>query len=398
MEPVFTTINTPHDPINNVGIIRNEFDNTLDKTIYNSDNIYENLHKEFKKIITDKNKTYVNISTDRAISSASISALNELFMYQNGKIYSSDLKIIYIDSKFDLNLNNYDSENKMTNYDYRVSVVSNLLTKSLDNEISRSYTKHSLPLELNQFTFLGIDDIQPYEENILLEGNISYYLFNKLNKNLEVILDKILNLIESKPVCIIFDMSVFDSNIAPCVIRDEKKNRHIGINLDQLNIILEKFNKMNNLYNNVKMIDIVGHYLSIKDTEPAFRITIETITKIYSKILNLKQYSINIFNEHTRFLIYKPIDELCIETDDIGDNYGWYILRNVPLDMKNDILSRIDNDSIIILDIEDNVQIMVSSTTIYEQNEKCYYTATSCKDCTLYPDEKMAMMFELVNC
>ena len=117
-----------------------------------------------------------------------------------------------------------------------------------------------------------------------------------------------------------------------------------------------------------------------------------------SKILNLKQYSINIFNEHTRFLIYKPIDELCIETDDnIGDNYGWYILRNVPLDMKNDILGKIEDDSIIILDIEDNVQIMVSSTTIYEQNEKCYYTATSCKDCTLYPDEKMAMMFELVN-
>ena len=80
----------------------------------------------------------------------------------------------------------------------------------------------------------------------------------------------------------------------------------------------------------------------------------------------------------------------------LNENFNTKIATSI--DIKNDILGKIDNDSIIILDIEENVQIMVSSTTIYEQNEKCYYTSTSYKDCTLYPDEKMAMMFELVNC
>ncbi len=203
-----------------------------------------------------------------------------------------------------------------------------------------------------------------------------------------------------------FDMSVFDINIAPCVIRDNTDNIK-GLNLDQLNLILNKLSELNKKYNNIKMIDITGHYLSISDTSPAFRVTIETITKIYSKLLNLKEYAINIFNEHTRFLIFKPTEELCKEEEEDnnnhGDNYGWYILRNIPLSTRNELIKDLDIDSIIMLNIpisdddDDNQDIMISTTTIYEQNEKCYYTAKSYKDCTLYPYEKMAMCFELIN-
>ncbi len=394
---IFTTVNTLYDPINNVGTIRNEFNNIIDKSIYDTENIYNDMYNKFKQIFTSKEECYVNISTDRAISSATLSALNELYKYKNGKVYDSDLKIIYIDSKADLNINNYDE--KLNNYNYRMSVVSNLLALSTDEDITRTYTKHVIPLKLDQFTFIGLNDITPYEENLLLKENSDYYDLKRLNKKLDIILNNLVNKIGDSPVAIIFDMSVFDLNIAPCTIRENDKN--IGLNLDQLNLILKYFMEMNKTYNNVKMIDITGHYLSIADTSPAFRVTIETITKIYSKILNLKEYSINIFNENTRFLIYKPVDELCEETEDsIGDNYGWYILRNIPIDYKNDLLKHIDNDSITIIDIPDEdeeIQIMISSTTILEQNDRCYYTAKSYKDCTLYPDEKMAMAFELIN-
>ncbi len=394
---IFTTVNTLYDPINNVGTIRNEFDNVIDKTIYDSENIYNDMYNKFKQIFSSKDECYVNISTDRAISSATLSALNELYKYKNGKVYDSDLKIIYIDSKADLNLNDYDE--KLNNYNYRLSVVSNLLALSTDEDITRTYTKHVIPLKLEQFSFIGLNDITPYEENLLLKENSDYYDLKRLNKNLESILNKIVNKFSDSPVAIIFDMSVFDLNIAPCTIRENDKN--LGLNLDQLNLILKHLSNMNKKYNNVKMIDITGHYLSLADTSPAFRVTIETITKIYSNILNLKEYSINIFNENTRFLIYKPVDEICEETEEsIGDNYGWYILRNVPMDFKNDLLKQIDNDSITIIDIPDEdeeIQVMISSTTILEQNDKCYYTATSYKDCTLYPDEKMAMAFELIN-
>ncbi len=399
----FTTINTPHDPINNSGIIRNEFDSVIDKSVYDKPNIYEDMYTQFKKIITDKNNCYINISTDRAISSASLSSLNELYCYKNGQTYDSDLKIIYIDSIPDLNINNYDDE--LVNKSYRQSVVSNLLTLSADDDISRSYTKHKLSLKLSQFTFIGLQEVNPREENLMLTNNSQYYSLVNLNKKIDKIVDSIINKIDDNPIAIIFDMSVFDINIAPCVIRDSTDNIK-GLNLDQLNLILNKLSEFNKKYNNIKMIDITGHYLSISDTSPAFRVTIETITKIYSKLLNLKEYAINIFNEHTRFLIFKPVEELCKEEEDNqdnkGDNYGWYILRNIPLSTRNELIKDLDIDSIIMLNIpisddDDNQDIMISTTTIYEQNEKCYYTAKSYKDCTLYPYEKMAMCFELIN-
>jgi hypothetical protein len=80
---------------------------------------------------------------------------------------------------------------------------------------------------------------------------------------------------------------------------------------------------------------------------------------------------------------------------------GWYLLRNIPQLMKDELLNSIEIDSIIMLDILDDdnndIEIMITSTTITEQNNKCYYLSESYKDCCLYPDEKMSMCFELVN-
>jgi hypothetical protein len=152
MSPIFNTINTPYDPINNTGIIRNNFDNIVSKEIYDKDNIYEEIYKHFGKIFNKEN-TYVNISTDRAISSSTLSSLNEKYMYQCGKTFESDLKVLYIDSLMDMELNNYDE--KLTNHRYRNSIISNLLALSLDEDISRTYTKHKLPFKINQFIFLG---------------------------------------------------------------------------------------------------------------------------------------------------------------------------------------------------------------------------------------------------
>ena len=409
--PIFTTINTPYDPINNVGIIRNEFDNIINNDIYQSDNIYQEMYNKFSKIF-NKYDTYINISTDRAISSSTLSALNEKYMCQVGKTFKSDLKVLYIDSLMDMELNNYDE--KLTNHRYRNSVITNLLALSTDEDISRTYTKHKLPFNWNQFIFLSQQEINPSEENMLINSNVIYYPFMNFKKNPSYIMDKIIREIDFNPVAIVFDMSVFNVNIAPCVIREDFKS---GLDLDQLKIILEKLKEMNKQHNNIKMIDITGHYLSLEDTNPAFRVTIETITKIYSKIFDMKEYAINIYNEHTRFLIFKPVAELCIENENIenenvtndsdiielnkmGDNYGWYILRNIPKEDKEEIFKEIEDDSIKITTINENdidIDIMISSTTINEQNEKCYYTANSYKDCTLYPDEKISMMFELIN-
>jgi hypothetical protein len=124
--------------------------------------------------------------------------------------------------------------------------------------------------------------------------------------------------------------------------------------------------------------------------------------KIYGNLLKLKEYSLNIFTENSRFLIYKPMEEI-YESEENGYHYGWYLLRNIPSVMKQELLETLDQDSIIILDIptdddpNEEIEIMVSTSSINDQNEKCYYLATSYKDCCLYPDEKLDMMFELIN-
>lgn len=410
MNNIFTYINADFDPLTNPEqIIKNKFDNIINKDLYKNLNTYETLMIKMKDIFNDSTKTYVNISSDRTISASTLSAIN--------KYIDEKYKVIYIDSTPDLNLLNYHSD-KFSNKEYRNSVVSNLLslhserTKINDEEnLKRSYTKHSIDYNFSQFIFLGLNNLSEFEESILLNENCEYYKLENINKNLEKILDKIVYDNQDEKCIIIFDLSVCNMNIAPCIIRDDINNKK-GINLDQLNMII---NKLQNL-KKIKMIDITGHYLCVKDTEPSYRITIETIIKIYSGLLKLKEYSLNIFNENSKFLIYKPLDEITnsnTEYDQEYDSYGWYILRNLNIQMRNEILEELIDDSIIIMEIpmkylssndkendiieNDIIEIMIASTNMNEQNQKSFYLTKSYKDMVLYPDEKASMLFELIN-
>ena len=412
-----------HDHIDYSQSIRQEFDNIIEKNIYDSPDTYQELYKKFKNIITNKNKTYVNFSSDCAISAASIASLNELYSYKCGPIYKSDLKIIYINLSVDLELNNYDSIDKITNEIASKSIVSNLISMSSD-DVKRSYTKHMIDLELSQFIFIGPEQITSLEENLFLETKTKYYMLNNLYKKLEQILDNIVDENKNSPIAIIFNMNSIHPkiNLNTTNMSEIKK---IGWNIDQINMIINKLSKFNNNDNaNIKMIDITGYNLysktinnidninnleNIKDTETIenmdnLQLNINFIMKIYGGLLKLKEYSLNIFTESSRFLIYKPMEEI-YDSEESGYHYGWYLLRNIPQKMRQELLETLDQDSIIILDIPDDdpedpdkeVEIMISTTCINDQNEKCYYMSTSYKDCCLYPDEKLDMMFELVN-
>ena len=48
-------------------------------------------------------------------------------------------------------------------------------------------------------------------------------------------------------------------------------------------------------------------------------------------------------------------------------------------------------------DKEEDVEIFLTSTTISEQNERSYFVATSVGDQCLFPQDKMFMLFELLN-
>jgi len=405
MNLIFTHIKSKLDKISSIeGIIRNKIDNIIEINYEKNyeKNYYENLMKKMKDIINSDN-IYINLSTDRAISASTLSAIN--------KYIDDKYKVIYIDSTPDLNILNYDNiqqNNQEENESYRTSVISNLLSihsnrmNPSDTEcIKRSFTKHHIDYNLSQFIFLGLQELSDYEQTLLINMNAEYYKLENLNKNLERILDKIVYDNKDEKCIIIFDMSVCNINCAPCVIRENNR----GINIDQLNMIIDKLSKLNK----IKMIDITGFQL--EQDSANYRITVDTIVKIYSKLLKLKEYSINVFNENSKFLIYKPLDEIYEENE-----HGWYILRNLNLNMRNELLEELDGDSIMSLEIpkelfynnskefedfeedfEEDIEIIIGSTTMNEQNEKSYYCTNSYKDMVLYPDEKSVMLFELTN-
>jgi hypothetical protein len=176
-------------------------------------------------------------------------------------------------------------------------------------------------------------------------------------------------------------------------IRDDKDN----INLEELTLILEELNELN-----IVGLDIVNYFLINDDKSIVNRIQAETIQKIYGILLKLTTKSFNVFNEHSKFLIFKPVEEI----DEFSENndIGWYIMRGINnIEQREEIMSQIKDDEIIMIKIDDinnnkeEKYIYVTKTTIYDQNELSYYSSDSFLDKRLYPDEKVDMMFELVN-
>lgn len=361
--------------------IKNNYDNVFD-----NNNNYHQIYTDLKKNFIDKNKTYINFSNDKSVSSSTIAAINELYAYRFGQIFKSDLKIIYISDNCDLHLNDYDDISKIN---YQNSVISNLLSISID-EIKRSYTKHLIDCELEQFIFCGLQNISDVDESLLIKAKCKYYNLNILNKKLQNIIENIVEENKDKPVAIIFDIN----SLSPKIIgKNTDKNtdtntNKFGFNIDQINMMLKIFSNLD-----IKMIDIVGY---TNESNLKSRLL---INKIYLNLLKQENIKVNIFDEESRFLIFKPLDEIY---DNNGYDNGWYILRNVNNSMKRELLESLEPDSIIMLEIpdddkDDDVEIMITSTNINEQNEKCYYYSKDYKDCCLYPDEKLSMCFELVN-
>jgi hypothetical protein len=126
------------------------------------------------------------------------------------------------------------------------------------------------------------------------------------------------------------------------------------------------------------------------------KITRETIRYILTKTFDLKEKSINIFSEDSKFLIFRPIEQ----TDPITD-IGWYILRGLPLKEREELIKFVPDDTIITIDLDNDdgksETYYVTKTDMNEQNLKSYCTSSSIQDTTLFPEEKVSMCFELLN-
>lgn len=343
-----------------------------------------------------KNKVVVTISPDPAITASTIAGMSEKYMYgqvEGNSRNTPNLKIIYLTATPHL-LGNY---KEITIENFTNSIVSNLIGKS-----NFSFVKNKLLLNPEQFFILGINDnlLEDDQKEELDNSEISYFTMSQIRKKgIFNVMDYINEKIGNDPVMIIYDMSCASHSTAPCVTRFLREG--IRTNVKDLNgftneELLKIFNKINT--ENLVGLDITSFDFRIDDKEIGYRITCES-AKLALSLLRIKEKKINIFNEHSRFLIHRPIEQIN-EKDK-----GWYILRGVPLDLRESIMKKLNNDTITSLNIDiegdgNEETVLIATTTIFEQ-EKFSYLNNEDKlkitDCVLFPVEKTSMMFELLN-
>ena len=392
MEPYFVNIKTPFEALDSEGYVKTKFDLVLNLDTSKKD-IYQDLYNQYK---TFTDKKIITLSSTKTATLISIPAINEKYMYRqrNDNLpgdhpqFKSSLNILYISSKPDI-----EQVKNWTLKELSSSIVSNacgLLTP-------QTVTKHNLLLNLSQFTFFGTTE-ELLTDKIKSECNSFYPYDNIKGEKLKKTLKFLENKFSDEPVHIVFDLEILSQVISPLSFRYDftlksEQDRLQGLNLDELYIILDSLKKLN-----IVGLDIVNYNLIKDETSIINRIQSETIQKIYGTLLNMSLKSFNVFNENSRFLIFKPIDE-------IEEDIGWYILRGVDIELRNEIMEKINNGQIITVKINDedgdgNIdekEIFITTSTIYDQNEYSYYSSEDFLDKRLYPDEKIDMMFELLN-
>lgn len=207
------------------------------------------------------------------------------------------------------------------------------------------------------FLYFGLNE-QPQ-----LSG-IPFITTSKLNSlGIDKVIDYIQSLIENKKVHICLDMKV-----------------HNIVNSDGI-YHFQLMKLLTSLWNNVCSLDIVEFDKPL----------VSVIQSMILKLCDIKGKRVNLFSEDSWFLVYRPLEQTDPEMD-----IGWYILRGLSVEQTNDILSKITDDQIITLKI-DNEEYLITKTTVNEQNDKTYFSSTTIHDVVLFPDEKIYMIPELIN-
>lgn len=351
--------------------------------------IYNLVHKIALNI--PKSKKLVTFSPDPAVSGGTITGLAEKFTFVQGDVFPK-LRIIYLTS----------SAHMLTNY--KEITLENLANSTISNAMghrNNSYSGHRFVMNPDQFFLLGINDnlIEDDEREILNDSGITYFTLEQIRKKgISKVIEYINGKILSDPLMVVFDMSSTSYNSCPCVTRFLKDG--LKTNMTKLNgfnntELTEIFSKINS--ENLVGLDITSFDFRIDEKELAYRISCEIGRIPLNLLLGIKEKKINVFNENSRFLIYRPADQ------ESKSDVGWYILRGVPLQLREELMKHIDDDTItsISIDIDGNGKeqlILVTTTTMTEQESKSILMEdTKMMDCCLYPNEKTSMMFELLN-
>ena len=380
--------------------IKNDFDYEIsdmfyEKTTENGIPIVYNFLYRYILQNVPKNNRVITMSPDPLISTSTMTSLAEKYIYTELEtidnvervVYKSNLKIVYFTSQPHLS-------EEVT--EISLKELSNMTVANAICSTESTISGHQLALSIDQFVLVGINDdiLEEKQKDKLLKSGIKFYTLQQIRrKNFNNIMKAINNFIGDDPIHLIFDLSCMSIDIAPCVTRfvDFTKHKKIdGFTMNDIESSLKILNKTN-----LVGFDITGYDLRCERSDRAFRVTCEVPRRLLQIVLNIKENKLNIFNEHSKFIIWRPLDQ---ETE---EDIGWFILRNIDLDTRKKLIEYIGNDNVTSFQTEDDdgdiIDAYIAVTTIAEQQEKTYSCATNIFDCVLYPAQKVCAMFELLN-
>lgn len=372
----------------------NKFDYVVTSDMYKPHNNTLAIYDLYRQIMIDKERRIktpiITLSPDSAISGSTLAGAAEKFMYSHANektgnpAFRTNLKVIYIDSSPDL------STRKYVNYsDFMGSVLSDVMGLT-----ENTYNMHRVDIPPENVYLVGIDEksLDDDQEGNIRRNNIKMFSLQiMMKKGVAKIMKHIINECKYDDVHVVIDLSCMQIRYAPSVHRVGTDGKN-GFDFDQMKMIVDSLKSLQRLNG----VDITGYNFGLKKDKEKYHmanmLTIKTIEMITGALVQLQQKSINVFNEESRFLIWKRIDD--------KDLIGWLILRGMSIEEREEMIQMIGDDRIITVPIEDDGETFdafVTITTMKEQQEKSYYTAESVYDCCLYPGEKLNMMFELLN-
>lgn len=326
---------------------------------------YDELYRHiYDQLLKNPSSKIITIGGDNSISSATISAINDV-MIENKK---SKIKILWID---------YDVDSKI----YDVNTQNNLnemVVSSLYKTITPSFVAHQKnKITPDQMIFYGL------QYNIENDTDTEHYTCSKINSSNDKLIDFISNIsVKDEFIHVVIDMKVFGKKYTKTDQDDPIIEN--GIEPENVLKLLSKLKK------NIISMDIVEFNPTLGTLYDA-KITREIARNIIQHVFEIKEKSINIFNEFSQFLIYRPVDQ--IDEYDIG----WYILSGLPVSDHEKILNMIQDDTAVTITIDDDQDILVTKTCVDEQNKKSCYLAKSIYDYALFPNEKSYMCFNLIE-
>lgn len=374
--------------------IYNNFERQVDPELYNrlDDHGIPIIYYTFYRyiLLLQKDVRPIVFSPDYAISSSTISAISEKYMVAESEgenlKYTSPVKIIYLTP-----IIHVAELTEISPQTLAKSVLSNVFCS---NDVS--FTRHKFVPSPQNIILLGLNDSLICSDEIekLNNDNVVHFTLSQIRKKgIDNILEHLQEIIGDDPVYFVYDMSVISAIFAPAIFRFVDKTRSLeeqidGLSDSEITSIFKAFEKFK-----IVGLDIMGYNLKKDMPEKQLMITSYCAKLPLIHLLKIKEKKINVFNNDTKFLIFRPRHQ------ENNRDIGWYILKGASIEFEEKVIKELelidDNISIFMLDSE--TPIYVSTTSVAEQKAKSFYTATSIHDCALIPEEEQTMILYMMT-